>query len=115
MICEARFVDGLSDREIEALFGQARDADYHALAEEVRVLADVAAAASAEQKAEAPRQLGQLRARLAQIAAIDFFGASGREVVEGLIGGLEAELARRAGRARPPRSPALAVSSGASG
>lgn len=94
MICEARFVDGLSDREIEALFGQARDADYHALADEIRAFATGLAAtpAPSEQTADALRQLRQLRARAAQIAAIDFFGASGREVVEGLIGGLEAEV-----------------------
>jgi hypothetical protein len=90
MVCEARFVDGLSDREIEALFGQARDVDYHALADEVRALD--AAPASADQAVEARRQLQQLRTRLDRIAAIDFFGASGREVVAGLIGGLEAKL-----------------------
>jgi len=105
MICEARFVDGLSDREIEASFGQARDADYHALAEEIRAFAAGLAAlpASSEQTAETLRQLRQLRARFAQIAAIDFFGASGREVVEGLIGGLEAEL--RGAEDRTPAQP----------
>jgi hypothetical protein len=94
MICEARFVDGLTDREIEALFGQARDADYHALAEEVRALAAglEAAPGSPERSADALRQLQHLGSRLTQIVAIDFFGASGREVVGGLIGGLEAAL-----------------------
>lgn len=92
MICEARFIDGLSDREIVALFDQARDADYHALAEETRELVAGSAASSPEQAADAPRQLRQLQSRLAQIAAIDFFGASGREAAAGLIGGLEAAL-----------------------
>jgi hypothetical protein len=106
MICEARFVDGLSDREIEALFGQARDADYHALADDIRLFAaDLAGPpATVEQKADALQQLRQLQARFAQIAAIDFFGASGREVVEGLIGGLEAEL-RPAEDEAPPELP----------
>jgi hypothetical protein len=105
MICEARFVDGLSDREIEALFSQARDADYHALSDEVRAFAAglAAAPASPEQKAEAQRQLPQLRGRLAQIAALDFFGASGREVVDGLLGGLEATL-RPAAEETPART-----------
>src|SRR3954464_14220412 len=35
-ICEARFVEGLSDEDIEALFHAARNADYEALAEEAR-------------------------------------------------------------------------------
>src|ERR671911_2799278 len=57
MVCEARFVDGLSDREIQELFLQARDADYHALADEARALgAGLEAAATSEQRAEAHRQ-----------------------------------------------------------
>jgi hypothetical protein len=93
MLCEAQFVDGLSDREIRELFLQARDADYHALADEARALAAaLEAAASSEQRAEAQRQVARLRTRLGQIVAIDFFGASGREVVDGLLGGLEHKL-----------------------
>ena len=117
MICEARFVDGLSDREIEALFGQARDADYHALAEEVRALAAAleAAPGSPEQSADALRQLQHLRRRLSQIVAIDFFGASGREVVDGLIGGLEATLRAAADEHQPRRRRARAVWRSASG
>jgi hypothetical protein len=93
MVCEARFVDGLSDREIQELFRQAREADYQALAEEARALAAaLEAPAAVEQTTEAGRQLARLRTRLGQIVAIDFFGASGREVVDGLLGGLEATL-----------------------
>ena len=47
----------------------------------------------------APVSLGDARARLARmraevvrVAAIDFFGANGRETVEGLLSGLEARL-----------------------
>src|SRR3954451_12371287 len=39
MVCEARLIDGLSDQEVRALFDRARDADYDALAKEVRTLA----------------------------------------------------------------------------
>src|SRR3989454_4314864 len=35
-ICEARFVEGLSDEQVEALFQAARDADYSQIAEEAR-------------------------------------------------------------------------------
>ena len=93
MVCEARFVDGLSDPELRELFRQARDADYHALAAEARALAaGLDDGASAEQRAEAQRQLARLRTRLGQIVATDFFGASGREAVDGLLDGLEREL-----------------------
>src|SRR6187549_845948 len=33
-VCEGRFVEGLSDDRVEALFNTARDADYEALARE---------------------------------------------------------------------------------
>ena len=103
MVCEARFVDGLSDREIQELFRQARDADYHALADEARALAaGLEAAASSEHRVEAHRQLARLRTRLGQIVAIDFFGASGREVVDGLLGGLEDELTAAEAALAPP-------------
>jgi hypothetical protein len=103
MVCEARFVDGLSDREIRELFRQARDADYHMLADEARALATgLEALASSEQRAEAHRQLARLRTRLGQIVAIDFFGAGGREVVDGLLGGLEGELGAAEEALEPP-------------
>jgi hypothetical protein len=106
MVCEARFVDGLSDREIRELFRQARDADYHALADEARALAaGLEAQTSSEHRAEAQRQLARLKTHLGQVVAIDFFGASGREAVAGLLGGLERELAG-AEEALPPPPPA---------
>ena len=37
-VCEARFVEGLSDDSVEALFNTARDADYEELAREARAL-----------------------------------------------------------------------------
>ena len=103
MVCEARFVDGLLDREIRELFRQARDADYHALADEARALAaSLEAQTSSEQRAEARRQVSRLRTRLGQIVAIDFFGASGREVADGLLRGLEGELAAAEEALAPP-------------
>jgi hypothetical protein len=92
MLCEARLIDGLSDTQVRALFDAARDADYEAIAGEVRSLATTLDADdSAEKQAEVRAQLGRLRKRLAETETIDFFGATGRVVVEGLI----AELERR--------------------
>ncbi|MER8974168.1 MULTISPECIES: chromate resistance protein ChrB domain-containing protein [unclassified Mesorhizobium] len=93
MMCEARLVDGLSDVQVRALFDAARDADFAEIVEEAR---DLAAAiktdATSEKHAEARPQLGRLRKRLAEVVAIDFFGASGRLAAEGLIAELEAQL-----------------------
>jgi hypothetical protein len=90
MLCEARLIDGLSDAQVRALFDSARDADYEAIASEVRSLAEsFDAHGAAEKFAETRAQLGRLRKRLAEVETIDFFGASGRIVVEGLIAELE--------------------------
>ncbi|MEK0082340.1 chromate resistance protein ChrB domain-containing protein [Benzoatithermus flavus] len=104
LVCEARLVDGLTDQEVRALFGRARNADYGKLTEEVRALATaVDGQRSPEQLAEARAQLARLKTRLAQITAIDFFGADGREAVEGLLLALEARLRQEA-----PAEPAVA-------
>ena len=93
IVCEARLVEGLTDQEVRALFDRARDEDYEELAKELRA---VAAALGddplPERRAEAKAQLARLKARLAQVAAIDFFGADGREAAEGLLLELEGQL-----------------------
>jgi len=96
-VFEARFVDGLTDRDVRALFDKARDADYEALATDAREVAEAVAAAAEtwiERKGEVKGQVIRLRRRLAEIVAIDFFGAGGREPVEGLLAGIEARLAK---------------------
>src|SRR5215218_5014621 len=93
LICEARLVDGLSDEDIRGLFSAARAADYNALAKEARALADALDAANPKiSRAEARSRLARIRAEVARVAAIDFFGADRREPVEGLLRGLEAQL-----------------------
>jgi hypothetical protein len=93
IVCEARLVDGLSDAQVRALFDATRDADYGKIAEEARVLASEIETNSASEKCpEARTQLGRLRKHLAEVVAIDFFGASGRLVVEGLLAELEARV-----------------------
>jgi hypothetical protein len=93
LVCEARFVDGMTDGEMRALFDLARDADYAEIAKEAR---DVTKALGRkplqDARVVASGRLTKLRARLAQVHAIDFYGASGRETVEGLLKGLEARL-----------------------
>src|SRR5258708_38653368 len=90
LICEARLIDGLSDDQVERMFNATREADYDALAREARALANPSGteAASSETKG----RIARLRADVARIANIDFFGANGREAVDGLLTGLEAAL-----------------------
>jgi hypothetical protein len=93
MICEARLIDGLSDEEVRSQFTSTRDEDYEALSKEAVALADaVGRDEDAISKAEGRAQLARLKARLAQVVAIDFFGANSRETVDGLLTGLEVKL-----------------------
>ncbi len=106
-IVEARFIHGLSDAQVIALFQAAREADYRALAEQVRgaaALLPKRGAVPQNRRAELASQLARLRQRAAGVAAIDFFGAPGREVVEGLLSGMEARMTRAEG-AEPAKAP----------
>jgi hypothetical protein len=94
-LCEARFVEGLSDDQVEALFQVARGAEYDQIAEEARRLAE---RPLPDEQTEATRRtqleidLARLKRRLAEVVAIDFFGAPGREAAEGLVSGVEARM-----------------------
>src|SRR5688500_10406590 len=99
-LCEARFIDGLSDQQVRALFDAARDADYDALTREADALADEVAA-QPEKRAESQRQVARLRRTLTQVIGIDFFGANGRQAAEAALAGLEAQLLKPDTDGRP--------------
>ena len=104
MVCEARLVDGLSDAQVRALFDAARDADYAKIIEEARELAaEIKRNATSEKQAETRLQLARMRKRLAEVVAIDFFGANGRLAVEGLIGELETQVIEDKTMTREPK------------
>jgi len=94
-IVEARFIDGLSDDQVLALFQSAREADYREVAEQAQQVA-----ASLPKRGPPPEnrridvanQIARLRQRLSELDAIDFFGAPGREIAEGLVSGMEARM-----------------------
>jgi hypothetical protein len=90
VVCEARLIDGLSDAQARAMFDAARDADYEEVASEARAL--LAEAPAAVASAEAHAQTARLRKRLAAIANIDFFGATGRLTADALVAEVEARF-----------------------
>ncbi len=93
LICEARLVDGLSDEEVRAMFNAAREADYDLWAKEARALGEaLEAEPGTAERADLKTKLRRLRTNMAQTVAIDFFGANGRETVDGLVSGLEGRL-----------------------
>jgi hypothetical protein len=96
-LCKATFVEGLRDDQVESLFQVARDADYAAIAEETRELVSglpPRLARDDERRQELEAELARLRKRMSEIAAIDFFSASGRVSAESAIEGLERRLRR---------------------
>jgi len=90
-VCEAAFVDGLLDREIEALFRAARDADYREIAESARA---ASRAVGSRRRSGEPRladrdaERERLARRLSEVGAIDFFGATARKAAELAVAGL---------------------------
>ncbi|PYO96166.1 MAG: ChrB protein [Gemmatimonadetes bacterium] len=90
-VCQAAFVDGLSDGQIEALFRAQRDAEYAELA---RAAAEVPREGGGGR--ESSGEIARLEHRLAEIAALDHFGAGGRRAAE-------AALTRMRERSKPAR------------
>jgi len=96
-LCEARFVDGLTDDEIERRFQEARDEDYQTVANEVREamekFADSERADFGGEKLGA--DLVRLERRLEEIGSIDFFNAPARESAAGLLRSLREQVEGR--------------------
>jgi hypothetical protein len=93
-VFESTLAAGTSDAQMRELFDAEREADYQALAEELRTIET-----SAERRrsrrlpAEVVGRLGRLRRRLTEIEEIDFFAAGGRKQVHALLQRLEARVA----------------------
>jgi hypothetical protein len=106
-LCEARLVDGLTDEEVHRSFLTARENDYRELGVEVRgfardTLPRRGACVPADRRALIECGVARFRKQLDEIGAIDFFGAPGREAVEGLLDDMEKRLA-------PDRGPDVAA------
>lgn len=89
-ICEANFVEGISNRQVEDLFSQTRDAEYGELAKDIREVSKKLGRKKVlnDERHEVQSAILKLKKRIAEIAAIDFFGASTREATEGLLNAL---------------------------
>ncbi|HWC63067.1 MAG TPA: chromate resistance protein ChrB domain-containing protein [Rhizomicrobium sp.] len=84
-VCEASFVEGVADKDLEAQFRSARAADYQRLARHLRTLAG-------KHKNRLPdlrAKLDRSRQQLSEIVKRDFFQAAGRSEVENLLSQLE--------------------------
>jgi hypothetical protein len=104
-ICEARFLEGIGDEQIEMMFNTARDADYAQLLEDAREVAkEVPRKAVLDEvtRGGLEADVARLEKRLAEITSIDFFGAPGRDAAAGQIKILEERLASKEEKATKP-------------
>ncbi len=107
-LCEALFVDGLTDDQVEALFNQARDAEYAQISKEARRLIEIPLPKKHIEdgrRTESEIDLARVKRRLAEVATIDFFGASGRETAEGLVRGAEARMREKQSGKQASKAP----------
>jgi len=105
-LCEARFVNGLSDQDVEQLFRAARDVDYEAISKEAQRLSS----SLIKKPKPLPRpthsttlEIERLRKWFAEVREIDFFNAAGRETAEHLLFALDARLQNPAARSADER------------
>lgn len=84
-------IEGISDRLIIGLFQQARNREYDALIGEARSVLRPSRGAGSEKPA---RILARLNRRLAEIIALDVFGATKRKEAEALLGEIESLSSR---------------------
>jgi hypothetical protein len=108
VVCEVRFVEGLSDGEVRELFRDERDADYAALADEARALAGSHKEGDPDASREAlAAGVARLERRLAEIVEIDFFDAPARIPTQALV----EELRGRSHEEGPAQTPGVAATS----
>jgi hypothetical protein len=112
-VCAADFRGRPGNGEIEELFRRERAADYATIADQLRRLLRERRRPGAKvvPEDELSSRWRRLVKRLAEVSAIDFFGAPGREEAEALAGRLEERLRTAGGRPAgdeppPARGPA---------
>src|SRR5207237_5134622 len=111
-VCEANFVDGLTDTEIEALFRAARDADYGEIVADAQRLLKARPGRERRGRTDGRGQIAadvnRLKRRLTDIVAIDFFGAPRRQAAQEQVARLETRLRPRETQVPTPAHPAQA-------
>ncbi|MBN9554903.1 MAG: chromate resistance protein [Alphaproteobacteria bacterium] len=88
LICRAEFLAGIRDVQVRALFNAARDADYGAIAKDLRAFSQTLRKAK-NRKADLGPALIKFRQRFMDASRIDYFGAPGRLPVEASLAALE--------------------------
>ena len=94
-VCGAGFNLGenfMTDTQVKSLFIEARETQYRVLLAEAQPVFETLKnphESDEQHRQEVAAWLAQLRAQFEAVVALDFFGASGREAVEGVLAGTE--------------------------
>lgn len=100
-VCQAAFLDGLSDAQVEALFRAQRDAEYAEFTARAEELGGDRGGRDAPSGREVAGELARLERRFGEIVAADHFGAAGRRAATEALARAQARLRRPAARPRP--------------
>ena len=99
-VCRAAFAAGLDDAQVRARFVSVSDEAYARLTQEMLAYRESLASEGPGEE-ELEQALVRFAKEFASLRSLDFFGAPGRETVEGLLAALRARLAElRAGGAK---------------
>jgi hypothetical protein len=96
VVCEARVLDGLSDKEIRKLFNDSRNADYEKIAATLRGL-KAGQRCKGSRDGELKLKIAKARKQFSGACQIDFFEASGQATVEALLARLEHSFIEKTG------------------
>ena len=93
-VCEATFIEGITNDEIVGLFRNARESDYRELLSETNKLdRDLKASQKAGEYATTMAvRISRLRQRLTEIQEIDFFSSAAGAQAETLVSGIESRI-----------------------
>ena len=111
-ISEARFLEGLSDEKVIALFQSARKSDYEKIIQEARQLLTEWSSRQTDSQdpvVRSPTHLTKLRRRLDEVKGIDFYQALERGTAEILLKDLAAKVAGEASVTSSPKARVVAL------
>jgi hypothetical protein len=95
------------------MFNKVRGADYDALAKEARALGEaLAASTDVTARVDARTKLARIKTDTARVVALDFFGANGRETLDGLLATLDALVQENGPMAAIQKSTSLGCEEG---
>jgi hypothetical protein len=100
-VCEARFIEGLSDGDIVGMFHEARRTQYVQITAEANTLRE-GLGKKGDRRTETTAEAARLRRQFEEVVEIDFLSAPGREAADSALRALDAALEPAAPTAPSP-------------